>query len=56
MSKIWLVLLGSADHELDRIELTVRNPEACGHEVLAAIAERKWILSVGDRIEIQARE
>lgn len=50
------MLIGAQDHELDRVPLLVRNPEACGHEVLAAIADQKWILSVGDRIEIQTRE
>lgn len=39
--------------ELDRVELTVNDPDDCAREVLAAMTRQHWVLSVGDRIELQ---
>ena len=47
-----LVLLGTGG-ELDRVALKVNDPENCAREVMAALSREKWVLSVGDRVEIQ---
>jgi len=48
-----LVMIGSHGAELDRVEFRAKNPEDCAREVLAVMHAEKWVLSVGDRIEIQ---
>lgn len=48
-----LVMVGSRGVELDRVSIKVRDPKDCAREVLAAMHREKWILSVGDRVEIQ---
>jgi hypothetical protein len=53
METVYLVLKGSHGMDLDRVEVSVNNPEDCAREVLAAVARERWVLSVGDRIEIQ---
>ncbi len=54
MKTIHLVMFGSHGLELDRIEVQVKNPDRCEREVLAAMSRARWVLSVGDRVEIQA--
>lgn len=51
-TEVDLVLLGTGG-ELDRVPLKVNNPEDCAREVMAALVREKWVLSVGDRVEIQ---
>ena len=53
MTKIAVVLVGSHGMSLDSIPLTVHDSEDCSREVLAAVTREKWVLSVGDRIEIR---
>ena len=53
MDVVYLVMVGSHGMDLDRVELPVQDKNDCGREVLAAVARERWILSVGDRIEIQ---
>lgn len=53
MQKVCLVLIGSHGTELDRVELNVKDPQDCAREVLAAMTRQRWVLSVGDRVEIQ---
>lgn len=53
METVYLVLKGSHGMDLDRVELDVRDPQDCSREVLAAMARERWVLSVGDRIEVQ---
>jgi hypothetical protein len=53
METVYLVLKGSHGMDFDRVEVSVNNPEDCAREVLAAVARERWVLSVGDRIEIQ---
>lgn len=53
MKTLNLVMIGSHGCELDRVEFKVRDPEHCEREVLATLTREKWILSVGDRIEVQ---
>ena len=55
MEVVYLVLKGSHGMDLDRVELQVNDPSDCGREVLAAMARYKWVLSVGDRVEIQEK-
>lgn len=54
MEVVYLVLMGSAGHELDRVEMPVRDKEDCARETLAMMVSQRWVLSVGDRIELQA--
>jgi hypothetical protein len=54
MDVVYLVLVGSHGMDLDRVELSVQDKEDCGREVLAAVSRERWVLSVGDRIEVQA--
>lgn len=54
METINVVLMGSMSGELDRVPVTVRDPENCAREVLAAMTRAHWVLSAGDRIEIQS--
>jgi hypothetical protein len=51
--KVYLVLVGSHGMELDRVELNVKDPDDCAREVLAEMTRQRWVLSVGDRIEVQ---
>lgn len=51
-TKVDLVLIGSGG-ELDRVEMNVADTEDCSREVLAALSRNRWVLSVGDRIEVQ---
>lgn len=53
MDVVYLVLIGMGG-ELDRVELSVKDPENCAREILAAMTRRHWVLSIGDRIEIKA--
>jgi hypothetical protein len=53
VQKVCLVLIGSHGTELDRVELNVKDPQDCAREVLAAMTRQRWVLSVGDRVEIQ---
>lgn len=55
METIHIVLLGMGG-ELDRLDIEVRDSEDCLREILAAITRESWVLSVGDRIEIQRPE
>ena len=52
-TKVDLVLANATSGELDRVELTVNDPESCEREVMAALSRQRWVLSVGDRIEVQ---
>lgn len=52
-TKVDLVLVNSTSGELDRVEVNVNDPESCEREVLAALQRQRWVLSVGDRIEVQ---
>jgi hypothetical protein len=52
-TKVDLVLRNATSGELDRVELTVNDPEDCGREVMAALTRERWVLSVGDSIEVQ---
>jgi hypothetical protein len=52
MEVVYLVLIGTGG-ELDRIALNVKDPDDCSREVLAAMTRERWVLSVGDRIEVQ---
>lgn len=54
MQPMELVLVNSAECELDRVTITVNDPEDCSREVLAALTRHRWILSVGDRIVLSA--
>lgn len=53
MEVVYLVLVGMGG-VLDTIELQVRDPQDCSREVQAAMAREKWVLSVGDRVEVRA--
>lgn len=53
MTKIAVVLVGSHGMSLDSIPLDVRDNTNCEREVLAAVTRERWVLSVGDRIEIR---
>lgn len=53
MTKIAVVLVDSHGLELDSVPLQVYDSENCSREVLAAITRERWVLSVGDRIEIR---
>ena len=53
MKTVYLVLLGMGG-ELDRVAIEVKDPDDCAREVLAAMTRQRWVLSVGDRVEIQA--
>jgi hypothetical protein len=53
MEVVYLVLMGTGG-ELDRVELSVNDRDDCAREVLAAMTRQRWVLSVGDRIELQA--
>lgn len=53
--RVNLVFIGTAG-ELDRVQLIVRDKEDCTHEVMTAITREKWVVSVGDRIEVQDDE
>lgn len=52
---VQLVLVNSADCELDKIDLRVKDPEDCSREVMAALSREKWVLSVGDRVEVREK-
>lgn len=52
MKMVQLVLIGPGGI-LDSIPLQVKDPEDCAREVLAAMTRAKWVLSVGDRVELQ---
>ncbi len=54
MQTVKLAFVGSHGSDLDEVEITVRRPADCAREVLAAIAHHKWVLAVGDRIEIRS--
>lgn len=54
MEVVYLVLKGSHGMDLDRIEVSVKDPEDCAREVLAAMTRARWVLSAGDRVEVQA--
>jgi len=54
-TKVDLVLANATSGELDRVELTVNDPESCEREVMAALSRQRWVLSIGDRIEVQAQ-
>lgn len=53
MQTVNLVLVGSHGMDLDSVPLQVHDSENCSREVLAALPREKWVLSVGDRIEIR---
>lgn len=55
MEKIYVVLIGSHGMELDRIEVSVADTANCGKEVSEAIHTARWVLSIGDRVEVQER-
>lgn len=53
MQTVNLVLVGSHGMDLDIVPLQVHDSEDCSREVLAAVTRERWVLSVGDRIEIR---
>lgn len=50
---VQLVLVNSVGAELDKIDLRVKDPSDCSREVMAALSREKWVLSVGDRVEVR---
>lgn len=52
-TKVDLVLKNSTSGELDRVEITVNDPQNCEREVMSALSRERWVLSVGDSIEVQ---
>jgi hypothetical protein len=38
---------------LDKVPLEVKDETNCEREVMAELARQRWVLSVGDRIEIR---
>ena len=53
MKTVYLVMIGSHGMELDRIEMLVKDPDDCAREVLATMTRARWVLGVGDRVEVQ---
>jgi hypothetical protein len=52
MKTIKIVLVGSHGEALDTVDVEVKDCDSCSREVMAAIVREKWVLSVGDRIEL----
>lgn len=52
---VQLALVNSVGAELDSINLNVKDPSDCSREVMAALSREKWVLSVGDRVEVRER-
>lgn len=50
---VQLALVNSVGAELDKIDLRVKDPSDCSREVMAALSREKWVLSVGDRVEVR---
>lgn len=53
MATVQLALVNSVGTELDNINLNVKDPSDCSREVMAALSREKWVLSVGDRVEVR---
>lgn len=53
MTTVVMQLVNSHDCKLDEVNVEVRDTEDCSREVLAALSREKWVLSVGDRIELK---
>lgn len=52
MTTVVMALVNSADCKLDEVNIEVRDPEDCSREVLAALTRERWVLSVGDRVQL----
>lgn len=53
MATVQLALVNSVGTELDKVPLNVKDPSDCSREVMAALSREKWVLSVGDRVEVR---
>lgn len=56
MTTVVMMLVNSHDCKLDTVEIKVQDPEDCSREVMAALSREKWVLSVGDRIELREHD
>lgn len=53
MTTVEMALVNATSGELDKVNVEVKDTEDCSREVLAALSRERWVLSVGDRIEIR---